>query len=215
MTVAAYAGLTNGMATIKLMFNMPNLATVMHSSTNEPFADEAAGTPLMTNDANRLHEDSFQLAHQVSISQSQSLTFGLFSDDVQLDYEESNSLGDSQIQAFDTRQSGMFWQLRQDLGRWHILLGIRAGKNRLSNTTFLEPRLALSYDMNAVLQWRASWGQFHQFVLRSPDTVNYFQGFPTWFPAFTDVIVPGFSEHLQAGLRWRADALLFDVEGLP
>lgn len=99
------------------------------------------------------------------------------------------------------------WLLNDQVG---LTLGLRQQDNRRSGHQATEPRLAAYWEVNPDTKLRIGYSQHHQAILRSPDTLNYFEGVETWFLADGDDVEDGSSEHLQLGLhtqkgRWLAE----------
>ena len=100
------------------------------------------------------------------------------------------------------------WQLNS---KWSGLFGLRTAENELTSTTFLEPRFSLQYQPKENWNLRGAWGKYHQHLLRSPDSLNYFYGIETWFLAAGD-LEPGESQHYQLGTGWRKGLWTVDFE---
>jgi outer membrane receptor for ferrienterochelin and colicin len=141
------------------------------------------------------------------------IEFGAFSERIQLIYFEELVDEFRFEEPTETRLTGGFLQHQWHSGDgWHSLVGLRGGRNQATNETFFEPRIALRYDQSKNWQWRMSWGQYHQFVLRTSDTASYFNGVPSWFLAEADELTAATSEHFQAGMRYQRGSIKFDIE---
>lgn len=90
-------------------------------------------------------------------------------------------------------------------------IGIRQVSNSLTNTSFSEPRVSLLYQAFDNLNFRGSWGRYHQHLLRSPDNLNYFNGVETWYLAF-EFLEPGKSTQSQVGASWQRNDWNVDLE---
>lgn len=100
------------------------------------------------------------------------------------------------------------WLVRDDLG---LTIGVRQQDNRLSGMLATEPRMAAFWEVSPGVKLRAGYSQHHQAILRSPDTLNYFEGVETWFLADGDEVNDGFSEHSQLGLHAQSGPWLTEI----
>jgi len=89
-------------------------------------------------------------------------------------------------------------------------VGFHSRTDSQTNASLLEPRLALSWRPGNRWSIRGAWGRFHQFVMRSADTTNYFQGSETWFLA-GESLEPGKASHLQLETRYTSPGWTFDM----
>lgn len=169
----------------------------------------------------RLRETRFQLQHHMTFGSSQEVTVGFFAATIRqrldeffenFEFEEFGPSGETRLireegfpyqDLLKTRQTGGFLNYQFDVGtQWRWLLGARFGKNTASDNDFFEPRISLQWRPRDHWEFSGFWGKFHQFVLRSPDTINYFEGEPAWFLAERDEILPGRSEQAQVGVKY-------------
>ena len=161
---------------------------------------------------NTLKEKSLRIKQAARVGKAHTVEFGLAISGVETWYrEESND--DYEYTGSDNAEHQSFflqelWQPRENLD---ITIGFRSLTDDRTETTYHEPRASLDYRHNQRFSMRASWGRFHQLLIRSPDTVNYFWGAKTWFLA-DDFLQPESARHLQLGGRYVADNLLLDVE---
>lgn len=160
---------------------------------------------------NRMDERQVALALNWRASDWLRLDAGLDVNSIDTEYYEVEP-----DDAFDwlakTRQEGAYLQATWHPSQtFHAMLGARFLDNELTDSHVVEPRLMLVASPIDTLSLRAGYGRYHQHLLRTPDTLNYFSGIKTWFLA-QDSIVPGESEHRLLGLRWERPELLVDLE---
>ncbi len=160
-----------------------------------------------------LEERTVNLVHTVEWGGAHALETGAFISRVESGYREANTYGFAEEERRETDQQGAYLQ-----HEWHgseglyTLVGMRFGHNRATDSSYWEPRLAIRVDVGEHGALRGSWGHYHQFAMRTADTVNYFEGLPTWFLAFKDELEPGFSRNVQMGYRYDRDGFVFDAE---
>ncbi len=166
-------------------------------------------TPL--NVRNRLREEAFGLDHTLARWEKHEAEFGLVYSDRYAYYQRENEL--SLLDAADHgSQTAIFiqdhWKPTPAL---RVDAGIRGVADSLADSRHLEPRVGIQYELGSHLSARASWAEYRQFVLRSPDTVNYFEGVETWFLAGGEVL-PGKSRQFSLGSRYQRGGWALDIE---
>lgn len=169
-------------------------------------------TLISSNTRNQLEEEALRLTHSWPVNERHELDFGLTSSDLYARYFY-DFRGEDTFQAQrHTQQTAFFIQDRwRPNAALQVVAGIRGMSNSLTDSQHLEPRLALQYALSSHLSARASWGEYRQYVLRSPDTLNYFEGVETWFLADGHVR-PGKSRQFQIGSRYETYGWAVDVE---
>lgn len=101
------------------------------------------------------------------------------------------------------------WKLTPAL---ELSLGGRASYYDQSEETFLEPRLAATYNVTDRLAFKAAYGKFHQFVNRVVNE-NVSEGSRDfWLLADGETIEVSQSEHIVGGMSFDQGTYLFDVE---
>lgn len=177
------------------------------------------GQPLQLPDPNRiardtfLEEDSYDLSYTFRPETRQEVLVGVFATRMDFAFTERLATQVTDHNGWDTEQRGLFLEHHGTWSRnWETMLGFRGGSNRATNSDYLEPRLAVSYRQANGGSWRLSAARSHQFVLRSPDTINFFEGTPAWFLALADVITAGKATHWQLGYRREFGAWRWDTE---
>lgn len=193
-------------------------------SALELFDEEEETFERNTVTDNRLRENSINLRHIYAQNDRTQYEFGLgYSEisnyyreetEISFFFEEEDDAEDIEVEINDeaTEQLSFYGQITtRPTDAWEISLGFHVLDDQKSNDTAVDPRLAASYQVHDRLALRASWGRYHQYILRSPDTVNYFEGLITWFLA-GDFIQPGQSDHLQVGGKWLGDQWSLDLE---
>jgi len=100
----------------------------------------------------------------------------------------------------------------QPMPRLSITPGIRVAYYSGTEETYIEPRVAATYQINDRLKAKAAWGQYNQFVTRvvREDLSQGSRDF--WLLANNDLNPVSSATHYIAGLSYETDAFLFDVE---
>ncbi|MDJ0837795.1 MAG: TonB-dependent receptor [Acidobacteriota bacterium] len=111
-----------------------------------------------------------------------------------------------------TRQKGFYLQdTWRPTDAFEASIGLHLREDERTGQRRTEPRIAMGWQPTQKWNLRASWGRYHQYILRTPDTINYFEGADTWFLA-DDFLMPGEARHLQVGAGYRHNGLMVDLE---
>lgn len=199
------------------------------SFTDDDFTAAKRYTTLRKN---KLTETRFEVQHSVDLGEHRQLEMGVFTTDIRLKNDSffltetlafepdperpilGVDLSQGEVTPGETgdfvseelsRQNGLFFNVSGHvISRLRMNLGLRYREARQLNKNFLEPRASLSVPLNEQWNVNAFWGEFHQLALRSPDTINYFEGHTVWFLA-QEYLSPGASEQYQVGVVYQKE----------
>jgi len=179
------------------------------------FANNAPERPLpyeYTRQLDAIEDRTFEFEGHWLVHSDHQLDFGITSSKKTFLSEDSNTYLEDQVREFGTELNSLYlqdhWQITPKLSG---LFGLRTVDNELTDTSFLEPRFSFQYLPMENWSLRGSWGKYHQHLLRSPDSVNYFNAYTTWFLA-RDELKPGESQHFQLGTGWTHGGWSLDFE---
>ncbi|MGH1363334.1 MAG: TonB-dependent receptor [Calditrichia bacterium] len=101
------------------------------------------------------------------------------------------------------------WQLTE---RWHATIGLRSSYNLKLKKNFLEPRIAVNYNLNDNLILKSAFGEYHQFVFQVDDTLRRISQPITWDAADNSSFKPVESRHFVLGSQYSHEVFLIDLE---
>lgn len=164
-------------------------------------------------DDNSLNEKTVSYKHVYTPSSKHQWSFGFEISQRRaenFEYEDEKPIWDF-IQAADEKDFFLqhMWTPHQ---RLEIMTGLRHTSNNSAQRSFFEPRLSLFAHLTEHWAVKAGYGHYTQFTMKSPDTINYFNGITSWFLAEGNWIRPIRAEQTQAGIRYSSSRFIWDIE---
>ncbi|MES2178613.1 MAG: TonB-dependent receptor [Gemmatimonadota bacterium] len=92
-----------------------------------------------------------------------------------------------------------------------LTTGVRASQYDATATTYLEPRLSLTAQLQPWLQWKGAWGRYHQFVSRV-ENEDVLQGSRDFWLLADSSLMPSAAEHRIVGLSVERPRWTLNVE---
>ncbi|MDW3193946.1 MAG: TonB-dependent receptor [Cytophagales bacterium] len=167
-----------------------------------------------TVESNDLRDYSLAIGNEYILNQSHTLNFG-----TQITYNDISyqyNLNDT-IQLIDNRNDGTLftlylqdsWKPQKDLT---ITGGLRGSYFDVTESTFFEPRLSASYELNDRVRLSGAWGHYYQFVNRivREDVTQGSRDF--WLLADDNQSPISFSRHLIGGIAYEIPNWLLNIE---
>lgn len=154
----------------------------------------------------QLSHSFFTNTHQVELGLSSTKVSAryLFYDEVDVDLDDEAWVEENKLRAFYVQDT---WQPTEHFG---VATGLRLQTDDRTDSRSWDPRLNLWLKTTDHLTFRLGYGRNRQFILRSPDTLNYFEGATTWFVAEGDLVQPGESELAQVGFVYQKGNFLLE-----
>lgn len=170
--------------------------------------------PLRSETNNYLKDRTFTLTHHWSPNDKHQIELGLgLSQLEQAFIQRSTDFGYDFRDSVKTDTDAFYIQDRwQPLPQLALLLGWRREHNTLTGSDHDQPRISWNIELNRHWSLRGRFGRYHQFALRSPDTFNYFEGYPTWFLAEEDWVRVIRSDHFSLAAHYEQPTWLVDLE---
>ncbi len=190
--------------------NLPYYARFEYDDDGNLVLDET----LRSNTDNFLEDRTLTVTHHWTPNPKHQFEIGVgFSQLEQAYIERSFDRGYNYRETVKTDTDSIYIQDRwQPLPQLALLLGWRREHNSLTRSDHDEPRISWNIELNRHLSLRGRFGRYHQFALRSPDTFNYFEGYPTWFLAEEDWVRVIRSDHFSVAAHYEQPTWLFDLE---
>ncbi|MEL6675775.1 MAG: carboxypeptidase-like regulatory domain-containing protein [Bacteroidota bacterium] len=167
-----------------------------------------------TYENNDLKDISFKLDNELKLSAYNQLDFGLQStyNDIQYEFTQNDTL--SLINRADQGYThALYLQDRHIFfKKLSLTAGLRATYYQPTDSIYLEPRLAATYQLTPRLRLKGAWGTYNQFATRivREDIQQGSRDF--WLLADGERVPTGFAEHRILGLSYETPVWLFDVE---
>ncbi|CAM2006510.1 TonB-dependent receptor [Acanthopleuribacter pedis] len=163
---------------------------------------------------NGLEDRTLVISQHWSPNTKNQIEFGFSVANLERTYLERDLNGtDVFAERLDTKVQTIYVQNRwQPLPELAFLFGWRREGNSQTHSEHDQPRFSWKLDLSRNWSLRGNLGRYHQYVLRSPDTLNYFEGSPTWFLAEEDWVRVIRSDHLGLAAHYEQPTWLVDVE---
>ncbi len=163
---------------------------------------------------NTVDDYTFRLDNELLLNDQHTLEFGAQYTLNEVDYFQ---LQNDTVTVLDRQDEGTTlaaylqdtWQPVPTLS---ITPGVRVTHYSGTGQTYVEPRIAATYQINDRFKAKAAWGQYNQFVTRvvREDISQGSRDF--WLMANDDLNPVSSATHYIAGVSYETDAFLFDVE---
>ena len=163
---------------------------------------------------NRVDDSNLAIDHEWLVSKRVTLEFGVSAMEYKIHYKTASngSVGDERDDKGNIGSLYTTAKIRLS-EKLQASVGIRSNHHQINEEWYNEPRLALNYKINNQLSLKAAVGRYYQFVnlVQYDDPYIGIQNF--WAFSNKNGVPIVESNHYIAGITYRLNGFLFDVEG--
>jgi hypothetical protein len=194
--------------------NVTNITRLTSGGDNQEFLPDSQNV-FLTHNRNELKDLSFSVRNTFSINSFNQLNFGfLFRNTNILYYKDADSIYIYDNNNHSSSMASVYAQDRISPGNDFLVKpGIRLTWFGGTGKVYLEPRLALRYNVSENFSLRLATGRYYQFIsqVQSQQETGYTRSF--WVMANDSVNPVLKADHFVAGASWQKRKFMVDVEG--
>jgi ferric enterobactin receptor len=160
-----------------------------------------------------VNDNTFRLDNNYIINKTSSVEFGWWNTSNSIVSQAQDQLEILQDSTISAVSNAFYLQLEKRLGKLNTKAGLRATHYNRDDNIYLEPRLALSYELTPKLTLKGSYGIFHQMIRRLNERSLYLSIPETWTLSGENTIPVLRSAHYIMGAVYEIDDWEISLEG--